>query len=176
MSLTRMKLLSVCTLVGLMTLSTIHQACAADVSMSDKNFFENAAQANKAEIAASEMAKSKSKNPQVLKFADQMIKDHTEAYAALSALAKTKGVEIPTEPSLMQKAKAKLLSTKDGKDFDEEYAESIGVAAHKDTVELFEKTAKNADDADVKQFANKMLPGLKHHLAEAKKLKASTDD
>lgn len=176
MRLTRMKLLSVCTLVGLMTLSVIHQACAADLSMSDKNFFENAAQSNKAEIAASEMAKSKSKNPLVLKFADQMIKDHTEAYAALSALAKAKRVELPTEPSIMQKGKAKLLSTKDGKDFDEDYAETIGVAAHEDTVKLFEKTAKNADDADVKQFAAKMLPALKHHLEEAKKLKAATDD
>ncbi|WP_309564954.1 DUF4142 domain-containing protein [Methylobacillus flagellatus] len=138
--------------------------------MADKHFIENAAQAGKAEIAASELAKTKSKNPEVLKFANTMITDHKKAYSELSDLAKQKGVEIPTEPSLVQKGKAKLLESKDGKDFDEAYAEEIGVAAHEDAVKLFDETSKEADDADVKKLASKTLPTLQHHLAEARNL------
>jgi putative membrane protein len=39
-------------------------------------------------------------------------------------------------------------------------------------VELFKKYASNGDDPDVKQFAEKTLPTIEHHLDEAKKLPA----
>lgn len=159
-----------CLIFGLVSLVYASSGIAADLSMADKHFIENAAQAGKAEIAASELAKTKSKNPEVLKFANTMITDHKKAYSELSDLAKQKGIEIPTEPSLVQKGKAKLLESKDGKDFDEAYAEEIGVAAHEDAVKLFDETSKEADDADVKKLASKTLPTLQHHLAEARNL------
>lgn len=147
-------------------------AQAADLAMGDKRFLENAAQSNRTEIEGSELAKSKTKNQAVLDFADHMIKDHTKATEELKALAESKGVKVPEEPSLMQKGKLKFLSTKEGASFDESYANTIGVAAHEATIKLFQDAAKDAKDPDVKSFAEKMLPDLKTHYQHAKELKA----
>ena len=56
--------------------------------------------------------------------------------------------------------------------FDRNYVNEIGVAAHRDTVALFEKTARSAHDPDVKAFAAKTLPDLKHPLDMAKTLQS----
>lgn len=145
-------------------------AFAADVSMSDKSFLKKAAQSGHFEVEGSKLALKKSKNPDIQKFAKQMIADHQKAGEELKALAQSKKVELPADPSFMQKGSLMLLDTYNTKNFDEEYAENVGVDAHEATVELFEKAAKDADDADIKQFANKTLPTLKHHYEMSKKL------
>ena len=103
----------------------------------------------------------------------QMVDDHTKNNEELAALAKSKGVDVPTEPSLMQKGKMKLLEHSDGQDFDRRYVESMGVKAHEDTIKLFRKGAADAKDPDVKAFAEKTLPKLEHHLQMAQELHTS---
>jgi putative membrane protein len=71
---------------------------------------------------------------------------------------------------MMQKAKLKLLDASDGAKFDQRYSETMGVAAHRDTIALFQKASTNAKDAEVKAFATKTLPTLQHHLEMARKL------
>lgn len=69
-----------------------------------------------------------------------MFEDHTQANDELKTLASSKGVEDPDDPSLLQKGKAMImLSTAEGATFDRRYAESIGVEAHEDNIQLFEK-------------------------------------
>lgn len=143
---------------------------AADVSMSDKSFLKKAAQSGNFEVEGSKLALKKSKNTDVQKFAQMMVTDHEKAHLELKALAQSKKVELPADPSFMQKGSLMLLDTYSAKNFDEEYAENVGVDAHEATIALFEKAAKNADDADIKQFASKTLPTLKHHLEMSKKL------
>ena len=54
--------------------------------------------------------------------------------------------------------------------FDEKYVSQIGVSAHEDAIKLFKKAATEAEDADVKEFAARNLPGLEQHLEMAKAL------
>ena len=56
-----------------------------------------------------------------------------------------------------------------GQQFDTEYMQAM-VKDHKSAVESFEKASKEAKDADVKAFATKTLPTLKHHLSMAEAL------
>jgi putative membrane protein len=79
----------------------------------------------------------------------------------------------PTEPSLAQRGKLKALGTLDGNHFDKNFADSVGVSAHKDTVSLFEKEATKGTDPDLKAYAAKTLPTLKDHLKMAQDLQAS---
>lgn len=153
--------------------ATAGAARADDIPSADKSFMEKAAQAGFTEVEGSKLAATKAASAQVKAFADQMIKDHTAAGDKLTALAGTKGVKLPTEPGVTQKAKLKLLATKDGADFDQQYAKTIGVSAHKDTVALFKKEAADGKDADVKAFAAATLPTLEHHLTEANTLVSS---
>lgn len=151
-------------------LVTSSTAFADDVSHADKSFLEKASNAGYTEIDASKMVAGKSATPTVKAFADQMIKDHTAVGEELVALASSKGVKVPDEPSLAQKAKIKMLSTKDGADFDRGYVNDIGVKAHQDTIVLFKKASTDAKDPDIKAWAAKTLPSLQHHLMEAQTL------
>lgn len=156
-------------------LTVAGQATAADVSMSDVRFLKRAAQAGHYEVDGSKLALKKSNNAEVQKFAKLMVEDHTKAAGELKALAEKKSVEVPVDPNFMQKGSLMLLGTHDGKGFDEEYAEHVGVDAHEATIDLFEDAAKSAEDADIKQFATKTLPTLKHHLEMAKALHHALD-
>ncbi|MGE8617383.1 MAG: DUF4142 domain-containing protein [Achromobacter spanius] len=147
-------------------------AAESKLDSNDRDFIENAAQSGHMEVEGSKMALEKSQNPEVKKFAQQMIDDHTKAGQQLAALAKSKGVDVPTDPSLMQQAKLKTLGLRD-EGFDEAYAEGVGVSAHEDAVKLFEEASNEAKDPEVKQFATETLPKLQQHLQMAKTLEQS---
>ena len=54
-------------------------------------------------------------------------------------------------------------------DFTKQY-QSDQVSAHKDAVSLFQRYAKNGDNAALKDWAGKKLPDLEHHLQMAQDL------
>lgn len=135
----------------------------------DRQFLSDAAHSGALEIEGSKLALEKSGNQEVKAFAQQMIDDHTKVSQELATLAKSKGYEPPTEPSLMQKAKLKALGMRDDS-FDEAYVNEIGVTAHEDAVELFQKASQEAKDPEVKQFATEKLPSLQKHLEHARTL------
>jgi len=149
-------------------------ASVAALAHGDGAFLRDAAQAGSAEVQASKIAVDKAVNTQVKGFAQQMVDDHTKAGEALKALAAIKGVALPAEPTLAQRAKLELLSSSDGAAFDRRYASTWGVSAHRDAVRLFQKAATSASDPDVKVFANQTLPTLQHHLQMASELKVVT--
>lgn len=140
----------------------------------DTAFLKSAAEAGHMEVQGSQLALQKSANADVKQFAQQMVDDHTKAGQAVASLALSKGLTVPAEATLVQKGKLKVLEARDGASFDRHYAESVGVAAHKDTIKLFEKAAKESDDADVKALAAQTLPTLQHHLQSAQQLEAAT--
>lgn len=143
---------------------------ASRLQRADKSFLDDAAHSGHAEVKSSQLALTKAQNPKVRAFAQQMVDDHTQANQELAALAASKNVRVPEGPSLVQEGKIKLLGTADGVDFDKRYMESMGLQAHRDTVALFEKGARDARDPEVKAFAQKTLPKLKHHLEMAQQL------
>lgn len=141
------------------------------LSRADEAFVSQAAQNGYAEIETGKMAMEKASNPKVKEFAKHMIDDHTQANEELKTLASSKGVEVPDDPSLLQRGKAMvMLKTAEGATFDRRYAESMGVQAHEDNIELFEKAAGSAEDAEVKAYAQKLLPKLQEHLKMAQEL------
>jgi len=156
--------------IGMMSTSLY----AAGLARTDENFLEAAAHAGHTEIEGSKMAQTKAASGDVKSFAEQMIKDHTKVGDELDQLAASKNVKVPTEPSLTQKTKLKLLGVYDGANFDKHYASEIGVSAHEDTVKLFRKASQEAKDPEVKAFAEKNLPALEHHLEMAKTLASKT--
>lgn len=145
-------------------------SAAMHLQRSDAGFLKQAAENGHAEVESSRIALKKASDANVKAFAQRMVDDHTAAGQKLNALAKRKGVEVSDSPSLIQKAKLKLLEAADGAEFDRKYAQSMGVEAHEETVEMFEKAAKDARDPDVKAFASQTLPTLREHLTMARTL------
>ncbi|WP_053845540.1 DUF4142 domain-containing protein [Paracidovorax avenae] len=143
---------------------------ASRLTRADKSFLDDAAHNGHAEVKSSQLALQKAQNPKVRAFAQQMVDDHTRANQELAALAAGKNVRVPEGPPLVQEGKLKLLGTADGADFDKRYMESMGLQAHRDTIELFEKGARDARDPEVKAFAQKTLPKLRQHLEMAQQV------
>jgi putative membrane protein len=145
------------------------------LARADAAFLKRAAQNGQTELASSKLALQRGLDTQVKGFAQQMLDDHGKAAQALAALAGAKGVALPAEPSLRQKARIRLLAGAQGVRFDQRFADVMAVAAHRDTVRRFEKAAASAADADVRAFAQATLPTLHNHLKMATELKQSMD-
>ena len=60
----------------------------------DRRFIKEAAAGGMGEVAFSEMAE-KSENPDVKRFAEKMVRDHTKANTELTAIASEAGIEMP---------------------------------------------------------------------------------
>ena len=78
-------------------------------------------------------------------------------------------VELPAKLDAKHQKLIDDLNSASAQDFDKTYAKQQ-VDGHQEAVPLFKKYASKGDDADVKQFAEKTVPTIEHHLDEAKKL------
>ena len=142
-------------------------AAATPMDPADSDFMMKAAQGGLAEVDMGYMASSKATNPDVKKFGDRMVTDHSKANDELKQLAATKGVTLPTAVSDEEKKDMDAMSAKSGKDFDKGYIDDM-VKDHEKDVAEFEKASKEAKDADLKAWAAKTLPTLQKHLEMAK--------
>lgn len=62
------------------------------------------------------------------------------------------------------------LKGESGKDFSSDF-DAEQISAHKEAVSLFQRYAKSGDNPDLKNWAGKTVPALKHHLAMAQSLR-----
>ena len=137
---------------------------------SDREFMEKAARASMTEVAISRVAASRTSNPEVRRFAQMMIEDHENAIEQLSGLAAARGVSLPAKDPRPEK-----WEKREAKNFDREYLEEM-IDDHEDVVKLFDKQAKDGEDADTVAYARKHLPKLQQHLQHAIDLKRALTD
>src|SRR5580700_5108229 len=103
---------------------------AQSLSGTDKSFFMKAARASTNEVALSQLAESRSSNPDVKALAQMMISDHSRMNSSLQALATDKGIDLAKPILKGENDDVSSLSAKFGDDFDKAYAEKM-VEAHK---------------------------------------------
>lgn len=142
---------------------------AASKPGGDALFVKQASAAGAAEVALGKLGQSQGQSDQVKQFGARMVKDHTSANDELSAIASEKGLTVATDPSAKDAAAAKAIGAKQGTAFDTAFSTKM-LMDHKQAVALFTKEADSGKDADLKAFAAKTLPTLKHHLEMAQAL------
>jgi putative membrane protein len=130
--------------------------------------------ANQVDIDAGKLAETKGSNPEVKKFGQQMVKDHTAVNKQATALAKKLGVkpeDNPTSRSLAQGGRenvAHLKELKKGAEFDKAYIDHE-VAYHQAVLDAMDKTLiPNAKNAELKDLLVKTRPAFVAHLDHAK--------
>ena len=148
-----------------------HKMKMAMAASDPATFVKTAALGGMTEVEASKLAVSKSQDPKVRAFAQQMVKDHTAANAELKDLAARKGWTVPTSLDSEHKAAVQKLSAKSGAAFDEAYSNQM-MEDHEKTIALFEGATKSSDK-DVAAFAKKTLPTLERHKKMADSLPTS---
>jgi putative membrane protein len=141
------------------------------ISPTTADFVKEVATSDMFEIGSSQLAQDKGNAPEKA-FATQMITDHTKTSTELKEMVSSGKVKADVPAALEGSLQSKLdkLKGESGKDFSSDY-DSDQVSAHEDAVSLFERYAKGGDNADLKDWAGKTLPILRHHLAMAQDLK-----
>jgi putative membrane protein len=142
----------------------------SSLSAVDRQFMMKAAQSDMTEIRTSQLALSRSQNPQVRQFAQQMIQHHTQSSSKLKPLAAQKGVTLPKDLGENQ-ALLTQLTKLSGTQFDQAYL-SGQVKAHSKTQALYQKELQQGKDPAVKAFASQMLPVVTAHLRMAQNMVA----
>jgi len=137
----------------------------------DHEFLKKAAEINLTEIELGKIAERISSDPNVKKIAGMLVKDHAAANQKLERLAASKGASIPMEPSIWERHSLNALQKEQGAKFNEEFL-AFSTKGHEKAIALFEKEASRTQDPDIKAWAQKTLPELKHHLAMSQGSKA----
>jgi len=142
---------------------------AVKASGKDQQFLRHAASDGLAEVQLGQVAAERATNPEVQRFGQRMVTDHTKANQELMALAQSKNISLPKETDKQHQKTAEALAKKQGASFDREYMRHM-VTAHEKAVQLFSTEAKEGHNADIKAFASQTLPTLQEHLQMARQL------
>src|SRR5688500_6851297 len=140
--------------------------------LSDEKVAHVAVVANQIDISYADIAKEKSKDAEILKFAETMTNDHNAVIKQASDLVKKLNVT-PKENSVSKKLLAdaeqtkKTLRTTSGKAFNKAYIDNE-VVYHKAVISAVEGLLiPEAENGELKSLLQNIVPALKTHLAHA---------
>ncbi len=140
--------------------------------LSDPEVAHVAVVANQIDIDYAAVAKKRSKNGEILKFAQTMANDHAAVIEQAAALAKKLGVtpkDNAVSKQLLEGAekKQKELRALSGKAFDKAYIDNE-VAYHQAVIGAVEGLLiPETENAELKSLLKNVLPALKAHLEHA---------
>jgi len=171
---------------------TAGEASSTTVHDSDKTFVSNMLSDGTAEVELGRMAAQRAVNPDVKRFAQMMVDDHTKAGADLKQVASMYSIDVTPQNEDKHKDLMDRLSKLQGRQFDKEYMKSM-VDDHEDAVDTLEsrvdstaslkdkvtdgakadkqvvaEKSDNAVTASVNAWAANALPVVRRHLDEAK--------
>lgn len=140
--------------------------------LSDAEIASVAVVANQIDISYAAIAKMKSKNSDILRFAETMASDHKAVIDQAVALVKKLGVT-PKDNTVSKKLASdsektkKLLRSKSGAAFDKAYIDNE-VAYHKAVISTVESLLiPQASNKELKDLLQNVVPTLKTHLEHA---------
>jgi len=135
-------------------------------------FVKNAIGACFTEIKASAIAITNSKNKRVIHFANMIIDDRINTGNELKKIESDEQLVVDNDTlSSTNEGLMADISKKWEGNFDKYYMQMM-VVDHEQEVKLFTGAA-NSNEAEIKNFANKVLPTLELHLDSAKAIYAS---
>lgn len=154
------------------TIATITAAGQAKPNLSDPEIASVAVTANKIDIGYAKIAQAKSRNADVIQFAQTMAKDHQGVIDQAVALV-TKLKVTPKDNAVSKRLNAdaekerKALNAKSGTDFDKAYINNE-VSYHKAVISTVENVLiPESQNAELKALLQQVLPVLKTHLEHA---------
>lgn len=156
-------------LAALAVLATI--ALASCGAPSTPDFVQTAAMSDMYEIEAGKIAAQKGQSDAVKQFGQHMVEAHSQTTEELKGIVQQEKIKVDLPTKLDDKHQRMIddLNAAHQEDFDKTYAKQQ-VSAHEKAEKLFSKYADKGDNAAVKAFAAKLLPVIRQHLEEAKKL------
>lgn len=145
-----------------------------EMSRADVDFLTTVDAANMDQLMLAKRAGSRARKPGVHSLADNIVRSYTKADDALRLLAAAKHVDLTHRPSEKGQSEADALLDRRGA-LDQEYVNDV-VKNTDDLIVMYEGARDHSDDADIRTFANTMLPALQDHQRQAKDILAREGD
>ena len=143
------------------------------IENSDRELMQTMARQGLAEVEIGRIAETNAESPEVKQFARQMIEDHGKANRELQVIAARKGITLPTEPDAAHEQELAVAKKTRGAEFDKLYANEAALEDHAAAKQVFQDAAKNAEDPELRSFAQKTLPVIEQHFQMAQQLHRS---
>lgn len=140
----------------------------------DSEFLTKAASGGMLEVELGKQVAARAVTPEVKKFAQQMVADHTKANVELMALAARKNITLPTTLGDDHKKVLKNVLEEKGVKMDQKYMKEM-LKDHQEDVKEFTDASINASDPDIKKLAAKNVPILRMHLDMVTKMRPAVD-
>ena len=144
-------------------------AASSALPAADKMFVEQASQSGLLEVQVGKLAEQKVRRTDVKELARHLVEDHSMVNSRLETMAGKKGVTIGGD--LTEETHARLLKLRDAGQFDQAYLDDQQ-RAHQEAIALFDREARDGEDADLMSFASDTLPKLREHLTMIDRMRA----
>lgn len=151
---------------------------AQNMDKSNKNmeidFPQKAYSGGMMEVSLGKLAQQKASSYKVKEFGERMINDHSKANDELKNIAQKNNIPLPDSMLTKHQDLYNDLSQYSGSEFDKHYMDKM-VEDHKEDIKNFENAAKNADNQEIRDWAQKTLPTLKEHLELAQQTQSDVN-
>jgi putative membrane protein len=142
-------------------------------AMTDQQFLDFAAQTDMVEAHIGQLAQSEASRQDVKDYAQMLAADHTSDYQTLRGLANKANLNLAGSiDDDHNKAMIGPYHKLNGAAFDHRYVQDM-IAGHTKAIATYKQEAANAQDPEVKAYAEETLPTLQKHLDAAKALQKS---
>ncbi|HEX2867735.1 MAG TPA: DUF4142 domain-containing protein [Ignavibacteriales bacterium] len=145
------------------------------VSSEGREFISDAASGGMMEVELGTMAVQNASSQEVKDFGRRMIDDHSRVNNELKSIAAEENVPVPATLKSENRDEVDKLSKLNGSDFDKEYIDMM-VKDHEKDIKDFEDMAQNAQNSNLKAFAQKTLPTLRQHLKMAQDIQKNLEN
>jgi putative membrane protein len=168
-------------------------APGAAMDASTRQFVENMARTNIAEVELGRLAAQNGMSADVKQFGQTMVDEHTKANEELKSVASSLNMALPSETDQEHRELIDRLSKLKGAEFDREYTQAM-VEGHREVVNELERHAQagapatpgtgagdgtagtagtaGRDNQAVRDWAAKTLPDVRGHLERAEQINA----
>ncbi|MGQ7947553.1 DUF4142 domain-containing protein [Flavobacterium sp. WC2509] len=136
----------------------------------DASYLAEIAKIHASEIEIGKLALQKGLRPDIQKYAQLLIDDHTKSLDELKALAIKKTITLPNSVTDAKDEDYNTLKEKSGTDFDDAFV-AMMAEDHEKTVDQITEISQKVTDPDVKLWTSRQVTMFTTHSDEAKKLK-----
>jgi putative membrane protein len=129
-------------------------------------FLKEAARDNAAEIGLAEVGARQAQNAELKSYCEMLQKDHAQVNKDLEGIAQRYGVATNQSPTRRDEKEVAKFEKLTGSEFDQKFAEQM-LTDHQKAISKYEKASQDLQAAEVKQYAETMLPKLRDHFQKA---------
>ncbi len=138
-------------------------------AMTDQQFVDFAAQTDMLEAHLGQMAADQASRQDVKDYAQMLVSDHTSDYQKLGDLAAKANLTAPRGLDAEHDKMVAPFEKLKGAAFDSRYIHAM-IEGHTKAISIYKKESTDAQNGDLKEYANETLPTLQKHLDGAKDL------